>query len=43
MTILAEQGALAGTQEKKEDLPLMEERSGDSGVQGSHYVMQRGN
>jgi len=33
---LAEQGALAGTQEKKEVLPPMEERAGDSvGVQGS--------
>ena len=36
-TILPEQGALAGTQEKKEGLPLMEERAGNSrGVQGSH-------
>ena len=35
-TSLAEQGALAGTQQKKEGLPLMEERAGDSrGVQGS--------
>jgi len=33
---LSEQGALAGTQEKKEGLPPMEERAGDSrGVQGS--------
>jgi len=36
MTGLAEQGALAGTQAKKEGLPTMEERAGDSkGVQGS--------
>ena len=36
MTGLAEQGALAGTHEKKEGLPPMEERAGDSrGVQGS--------
>jgi len=36
MTSLAEQGGLAGTQEKKEGLPPMEERAGDSrGVQGS--------
>jgi len=36
MTSLAEQGALAGPQEKKEGLPPMEERAGDSrGVQGS--------
>jgi len=36
MTGLAEQGALAGTQEQKEGLPPMEEREGDSrGVQGS--------
>jgi len=35
-TGLAEQGALAGTQEKKEGLSSMEERAGDSrGVQGS--------
>jgi len=35
-TGLAEQGALAGTQEKKEGLPPMEEREGDSrGTQGS--------
>jgi len=33
---LAEQGALARTQEKKEGLPVLEERAGDSrGVQGS--------
>jgi len=37
MTRLAEQGALAGAQEKKEGLPPMVERAGDSGgVQGSH-------
>jgi len=37
MTGLSEQGALAGTQEKKEGLPPMEEKAGDSGgVQGSH-------
>jgi len=36
-TGLAEQRAIAGTPEKKEGLPLMEERTGDSrGVQGSH-------
>jgi len=36
MTGLSEQGALSGTQEKKEGLPPMEERAGDSrGVQGS--------
>jgi len=36
-TRLAEQGARAGTQEKKEGLPLTEERAGDSRrVQGSH-------
>ena len=36
MTGLAEQGALAGTQEKKEGLPPMEDRAGNSrGVQGS--------
>ena len=36
MTGLAEQGDLAGTQEKKEGLPPMEERAGNSrGVQGS--------
>jgi len=29
MTGLAEQGALAGTQKKKEGLPLAEERAGD--------------
>ena len=35
-TGLAEQRALAGTQETKEGLPPMEERPGDSrGVQGS--------
>jgi len=35
-TGLAEQGALAGTQEKKDGLPLMEAREGNSrGVQGS--------
>jgi len=35
-TRLAEQGALAGTQEKKEGLPPMEERAGDlRRVQGS--------
>jgi len=40
----AEQGALSGTQEKKEGLPPTEERAGDSrGVQGSCYVVQRGN
>jgi len=34
---VAEQGALAGTQERKEGLALMEEREGNSrGVQGSH-------
>jgi len=33
---LAEQGALAGTQEKKDGLPFIEESAGDSrGVQGS--------
>jgi len=37
MTGLAEQGALAGTQEKKEDLPLMEERT------GVLLAVQRGN
>ena len=44
-TRLAEQGALAGTQGvKKEGLPLMVERAGDSrGVEGSHEVLQRGN
>jgi len=37
MTSLAEEGVLAGTQEKKEGLPIKEERAGDSrGVQGSH-------
>jgi len=36
-TGLAEQRALSGTQEKKEGLPPMEERVGNSrGVQGSH-------
>ena len=30
MTGLAEQGALAGTHEKKEGLPLMEKRAGNS-------------
>jgi len=36
MTGLAEKGHLAGTQEKKEGLPPIEERAGDSrGVQGS--------
>jgi len=30
MTSLAEQGALAGTQEKKEGLSLKEERAGNS-------------
>jgi len=36
MTGLAEQGDFAGTQEKKEGLPLMEESAGDSkGAQGS--------
>jgi len=36
MTGLVEQGALAGTQEKKEGLPPMEERAGDSGgVEGA--------
>jgi len=36
MTGLAKQGALAGTQEKKEGLPPMEERAGNSrGVQES--------
>ena len=36
MISLAEQGALAETQEKKEGLPSTEERAGDSrGVQGS--------
>jgi len=30
MTGLAEQGALAGTQEKKEGLPPMEDRAADS-------------
>jgi len=35
-TSLAEQGALAGTQEKKEGLSPMEERAGNSrGTQGS--------
>jgi len=35
MTGLAEQGALAGTREKNEGLPTMEERAGKSrGVQG---------
>jgi len=35
MTDLVDQGALAGTQEKKESLSLMEERADDSrGVQG---------
>jgi len=29
-TDLAKQGVLAGTEEKKEGLPLMEERAGDS-------------
>jgi len=31
MTGLAEQGAFAGTQEKKESVPLLEEVGGDSG------------
>jgi len=36
-TGLAEQGDLAGTQEKKEGLPPMEERTGGAkGIQGSH-------
>jgi len=36
-TGLAEQGALAGTQEKKQGLPPMEDRAGDSrGVEGFH-------
>ena len=36
-TALAEQGALAGTQEKKEGLLLMQEKADDSrSVQGSH-------
>jgi len=36
MTNLAEQGALAGTQEKKEGLIPMEEKAGDlRGLQGS--------
>ena len=36
MTGLAEQGDLAGTQQKKEGLPPMEERADDSrGVQSS--------
>jgi len=36
MTRLSEQGALAGTQEKKKGLPPIAERTGDSrGVQGS--------
>jgi len=37
MTCLAQEGAFAGTQEKKEILPVLEEGAGNSSrVQGSH-------